>query len=541
VLNEEVTPNGELKQGDFNYSLDLESAEQDISVENLTVSWNNDQIGGCAELTTEEASKEETDKAISEPGNTSSILAVTYDYSIEANKNFTPPTLSITLFNFERCFTKAKIKATGKFSENNIEEMTFELPFSFSASQVKCTVDSDTKNTELDLNCKIQKTKKFGQLFLEPRLLKKKRQETLFIEKHNFNPGEEYKCENFNELKLKRARSRRNAPFSFLQIARPPSFAHTFFMALMKSSTTPDFSSFTTITVCIIISATSSRMKQLETTKDIDAEVTCTTTSSGDSATLNCDAKDKSINPLIIDYGRNKISGIKDDSKVESNPNPDFSDPAILKKVNKLPQVNITNIQSNNCSLNGSYIIKAKKINDKAFDFTNVEKVPIPFSNPDLEGLCEITLNGNELTINCENKKAFSPYQIIIDSQIVFDQNKTMLFKIANTFSNSTGFAWTISDKSLVNLFPANYTDPKGAGNDPNDGDNSSSNRVVQKSKSGLSGGAIAGIVIACVAFVAIIIIVIELAKKGTSSGAKVANDDNSSAVKISVDVNNSK
>jgi len=43
------------------------------------------------------------------------------------------------------------------------------------------------------------------------------------------------------------------------------------------------------------------------------------------------------------------------------------------------------------------------------------------------------------------------------------------------------------------------------------------------------------------VAFVAIIIIVIELAKKGTSSGAKVANDDNSSAVKISVDVNNSK
>ena len=197
MLNEEVTPNGEQKQGDFNYSLDLESAEQDISVENLTVSWNNDQIGGCAELTTEEASKEETDKAISEPGNTSSILAVTYDYSIEANKNFTPPTLSITLFNFERCFTKAKIKATGKFSENNIEEMTFELPFSFSASQVKCTVDSDTKNTELDLNCKIQKTKKFGQLFLEPRLLKKKRQETLFIEKHNFNPGEEYKCENF--------------------------------------------------------------------------------------------------------------------------------------------------------------------------------------------------------------------------------------------------------------------------------------------------------------------------------------------------------
>jgi len=145
------------------------------------------------------------------------------------------------------------------------------LPFSFPASQVKCTVDSATKDTEFVLNCKIQKTKKFlkfGQLLLEPRLLKKKRQETLFIEKHNFNSREKYKCKNFNELKLKRVRSRRNAPFSFLQIARSPFFAHTFFMALMKSSITADFSSFTTITVSIIISATLSRMRQLETTKD---------------------------------------------------------------------------------------------------------------------------------------------------------------------------------------------------------------------------------------------------------------------------------
>ena len=56
VLSEEVTPKGEPKQGHFNCSLDLESAEQDIPMENLTVSRNNDQIGGCAELTTEEAS-----------------------------------------------------------------------------------------------------------------------------------------------------------------------------------------------------------------------------------------------------------------------------------------------------------------------------------------------------------------------------------------------------------------------------------------------------------------------------------------------------
>ena len=131
-------------------------------------------------------------------------------------------------------------------------------------------------------------------------------------------------------------------------------------------------------------------------------------------------------------------------------------------------------------------------------------------------------------------QRSFFPSQIIIDSKIVFDQNKNILFKIANTFPNSTGFACTISDKSLVNLNPANFTDPNGAGNEPIHSDDSSDGG---RGSRWLSRGAIAGIVIGCVAFDTIIITVIGLAKKNTSLGAKVANDDNSSANKISVDV----
>ena len=89
-------------------------------------------------------------------------------------------------------------------------------------------------------------------------------------------------------------------------------------------------------------------------------------------------------------------------------------------------------------------------------------------------------------------------------------------------------------DKSLVNLNPANFTDPNGAGNEPIHSDDSSDGG---RGSRWLSRGAIAGIVIGCVAFDTIIITVIGLAKKSTSSGAKVANDDNSSANKISVDV----
>ena len=94
----------------------------------------------------------------------------------------------------------------------------------------------------------------------------------------------------------------------FLENARPPSFFHTFFMALMKSSGTADFSTFITFTVSIIISASSSRMRSLEATKDVDAEVTCSTTGCGVSAALNCDTNDKSINPLNVEYSDNQIS-----------------------------------------------------------------------------------------------------------------------------------------------------------------------------------------------------------------------------------------
>ena len=150
---------------------------------------------------------------------------------------------------------------------------------------------------------------RFGQIILKPRLLKIKRQETLFIEKVNFNAGEEYRCDNYNQLKLERAKKRKDASFSFLENAWPPSFFHTFFKALMKSSGTADFSTFITFTVSIIISASSSRMRTLEATKDVDAEVTCSTTGCGVSAALNCDTNDKSINPLNVEYSYNQISG----------------------------------------------------------------------------------------------------------------------------------------------------------------------------------------------------------------------------------------
>ena len=54
ILNEQVTSSGILVQGDFNCLVPLESNEI-VAPENLTISKNNDNIGGCSEITKEEA------------------------------------------------------------------------------------------------------------------------------------------------------------------------------------------------------------------------------------------------------------------------------------------------------------------------------------------------------------------------------------------------------------------------------------------------------------------------------------------------------
>ena len=89
ILGEAVTASG--SQGDFNCSIELGSEEQAIPLENLTISTNNDEIGGCAELTKEEASPKATDDAISNSGSAESELAVTVDYYVAENKNKKPP------------------------------------------------------------------------------------------------------------------------------------------------------------------------------------------------------------------------------------------------------------------------------------------------------------------------------------------------------------------------------------------------------------------------------------------------------------------
>ena len=149
------------------------------------------------------------------------------------------------------------------------------------------------------------------------------------------------------------------------------------------------------------------------------------------------------------------------------------------------------------------------------------DNVNIPFSTPDSSGVCSIS-GDTELTIKCDNTEEFKVSQITVPAQVINDNAGNPVFRIPEDFTAPTQFACAISENS---------TRTSGA-----DGEEEGVARRYynNKSSSGLSGGAIAAIVICSVAAVAIVGVIAVLMRKSIFGGAKVAPDtsiDNNTTV----------
>ena len=507
TLREAVTTSETPVQGDFDCVVSLESNET-VAPENLTISTNNDDIGGCSELTKEEASPKLTDDAIEETKNKPDLGKV-IDFSLPENKIKTPSTFEVTAMNLDKCEKKGKIKVTGKFTEDIKEEKTFEIPFSFPAYKIKCTVDPVAKDTSTDIICKMQKTKKFfgfKSLILEPRLLKKKKMEMFYIKYFKHEKNNEMSCDNYNEIKLKRVKAKKNAPFTFLQMARPPSYKHLFFIALMKKSSVTTFQN-RTINVSLTL-IKNSRRRVLDTLDLTDElKVSCEVgNTEGDAGALDCTNEDITLDVSKADIEDSNIGGTSDDVKVESNPNPDYSQKESLKAVNDLPTVTITKISQTNCASTGEYTIEGNLIGTLN-ESLSLDDVTIPFSTPDSSGLCSITKEDDKLTMDCQNTEEFTTSQITVPAQVIKDKSGNLLFRITEDYTADTQFACAISENS-----------EKSENNKGND-------RMYfrQHSSGGLSGGAIAAIVISCVVVVAIVTIIALLLRKNICGKSKIA------------------
>ena len=535
----EVT-GGKKKQADFNCDVDLESGEE-VKPEDLTISTNNENIGGCGELTEQELSPNITQEAIDEKSD--NPLVQVLDYKLDENKNKIPPTFTLGSMNFNKCSSKGKIKIVGQFSEEVTEEMTFELPFTFPKTKVKCTVESAQANTDVEITCKMQKMKgglKFKNLVIEPRLLKKKSMEMLYIEQKTMTlDGQE--CRNFNEIKKERAKNRMNAPFTFLQLGRPSGYTGLFFLALTRKKFAGSFRSLRlTINVTLTVER-SRRLRNLDTLElDEPVSVTCNPKSDAqtdNSLALDCSSDKEKRVPVSSELEDDQIGGAPENITVDKNPNPDYSKIEHLKEFDSLPNVTINNITSDNCSNTGKYNITGTYEGELQNSVIK-HNIKIPFATPDSSGLCNMSVVTSDKTIHlsCDNTDSFDVSEIIISPQTVNNETDSKpLFKITNDFIAPSQFACAISDNSLA----PNETNPGSTSDqseEPDDSGNVSGDSKTRYSKnsSGLGGGAIAGIVIACVVVVAAVAAVIALTKSGafaSKSAVTATSIDNSSTV----------
>ena len=529
---------GTKTQADFICEVALEKGEE-VNPKDLVVSPYNENIGGCEELTLEELSPYQTDAAIKESSD--SPLSQVIDFKDEENKNKVPPTFTIESMNFNKCSKKGKIKIEGKFSQNITEEMTFELPFSFPKTKVKCTVESAEANAVATITCKMQKVKgrlKFTNLLIEPRLIKKKRLEMLYIEQKQLTL-EGQNCLDYNEIKKEHARQRKFAPFTFLQLGRPAGYSGLFFLALTRKEFKNPFSTLV-LKINVTLTVEQSRRRNLETLElDEPISVSCSPKSdaqTNNSVALDCSNDDgKELNPVSTELEDDQIAGAPEEIIVDKNPDLDYSKIDTLKDFDNLPSVTITDIKSNNCSTTGQYVIEANYTGElKESGVTH--ELKIPFATPDSNGLCTMKVDSSskKLTLNCDNTESFDVSEIIISPQTVYNEtDSTPLFKITNDSTAPSQFACEISDD--------NYVPPKK--NTTNDGGNKASQTArYRKNSSGLGGGAIAGIVIASVVVIGIVGALIALTKTGafaSKSAGTAAYVDNSTINRFKIDEQN--
>ncbi len=533
---------GTKTQADFTCEVALEKGEEVKSEEDLVVSPYNENIGGCEEVTLEELSPYLTDKAIKESSD--SPLSQVIDFKDEENKIKVPPTFTIESMNFNKCSKKGKIKIEGKFSQAIKEEMTFELPFSFPKTKVKCTVESAEANAAATITCKMQKVKgrlKFTNLLIEPRLIKKKRLEMLYIEQKQLTL-EGQNCLDYNEIKKEHARQRKVAPFTFLQLGRPAGYSGLFFLALTRKEFKNPFSTLV-LKINVTLTVEQNRRRNLETLElDEPISVSCSPKSdaqTNNSVALDCSNDDgKELNPVSTELEDDLIAGAPEEIIVDKNLELDYSKIDTLKDFDNLPSVTITNITSNSCSTTGQYVIEANYTGELKESGVKHE-IKIPFATPDSNGLCTMKVDSSsKLTLNCDNTESFDVSEIIISPQTVYNESdSTPLFKITKDFTAPSQFACEISDD--------NYVPPEQ--NTTNDGGDDGGNKAIQtaryrKNSSGLGGGAIAGIVIASVVVIGIVGALIALIKTGafaSKSAGTAASVDNSTINRIKIDEQN--
>ena len=212
-----------------------------------------------------------------------------------------------------------------------------------------------------------------------------------------------------------------------------------------------------------------------------------------------------------------------------------------MKALADLPSIEIEKINGEECKNNGSYTIEGTITQGELKDMSNVE---IPMSSTDSSALCKIKVNDKKVTMDCQNKEKFSISPIIFESTIIKKDGKD-IFLLSN-YSTTDQFSCIISTASEEARAPTSTPTPVSTTTPGEDEAKSGgyTRYYSNNSSKGLTGGAIVGIIIACLAAVAIVAALIVLIKKGVFASKKaipeLQQSSNSSVdMNLKIDANN--
>jgi len=509
ILEDSVEPQKGQNQGSFLCSVDKSKDEdwKNINLDNISVniSPNNDMISGVSDLDEITANPSKTDEKIknikeklekNEPVN--ALTNVIDYYSDEVGIN----TLTLENINMDKCNSNGQLTLRGIFSNEIKESVNFDLPLTYPDVEVKCELNNIKRNVRTNIKCKVQtEFKSVKNIIIEPRLIKKKNQELFYIQGKTFDFTEEKSCLKYDNIKKQLIEKRQSTGIFFGLIGKLQMVDKiiTFFMALTRKSNQFLFQSTYYFTSTFTFSIRR-YLRNLDENTYSDVEVTCNL---NNSLTLdltggyNCQSESSNYqgNPTSLEIEVDQVDDISGIEKINSPTNStiDYSNKDNLQKINNLPEVTIDSINGDSCSENGQF-----KITGTISDVSNLEdsysNVEITLSSPESIGLCKIEIDKSDKSIimTCENKDKFGISQIILDRSLIQDSEGNYIF-IINTYTSVEQFSCDISLNSIKTEETPN----------PSSSTPSASSSIIyrrsKKSSGGLSGGAIAGIVVGCV------------------------------------------
>lgn len=484
--------------GQANFICEVKHDEFD-KIEDLEVISSDEILGLNDDLEDNQKSPYITDKMIKETINEPSLGQV-LNFSSTTDFYDIPPTFEISSINFDKCESKGKIKVNGKFNQKIDQKFDFTIPLSYPSSSIKCTAPNIDANRNVDIDCKIQKDfYNAEQIIIEPRIIKKKHREVIFIKNYTYNKKKQT-CKNYNTLQKTIEANKTKNNYSFLQTNNFIPTPSGLFFRILIYSLQNDFPK----TIPIIISIRR-RISNLRNLQDIQEE-----------DEIECLPEDKNISPEIKGYNCNSTIKAKDASDFEDfsfesdvvpgiyeeNSNPILTDNNIksgivpqITKDYKIGSFDDTKIEDKNCNVSGIFYISGN-LNNK--ELAKLKPFEIHYSNPpDSYSLCNFT--SYEL-MECNNAEAFEDEFIVINKQTL--ANGMLYFP--GVTSNDI-FTCAISSSSSLSL-----ETPVG-----NNTEIVNSYFNKKRSSSGLSGGAIAAIVIISAAVLVGIGILISIIKNG--------------------------